>query len=100
MVPADEENLHTLRTGDSDQSMRALLRAYGGGLYGFAPKRLGDSGLAEEVVQEVMLRVWRSADSFDDRRGSFRSWVYPIASHVVTDMHRRRAARPVLAHLP
>jgi RNA polymerase sigma-70 factor, ECF subfamily len=99
MVPADEEILHTLRSGDSDESMRALLRAYGGGLYGFALKRLGDAGLAEEVVQEVMVRVWRNADTFDDRRGTFRSWLYQIATNVVIDMHRRRASRPLLAEL-
>src|SRR6478672_6775120 len=99
MVPADEEILHTLRSGDSDQSMRVLVRAYGGGIYGFALKRLGDAGLAEEVVQEVMVRVWRSADSFDERRGSFRNWLYQIATNVVIDMHRRRGSRPVLIEL-
>jgi RNA polymerase sigma-70 factor, ECF subfamily len=99
MVPADEEILHTLRSGDPDHSMRMLLRAYGGGLYGFALKRLGDPGLAEEVVQEVMVRVWRSSDTFDDRRGSFRSWLYRIATNVVIDMQRRRGSRPVLAEL-
>jgi RNA polymerase sigma-70 factor, ECF subfamily len=99
MVPADEEILHTLKTGDSDESMRALLRAYGGGLYGFALKRLGDRGLAEEALQEVMVRVWRNAESFDDERGSFRSWVYQIATNVVIDLHRRRQARPPLAQL-
>lgn len=99
MVPADEEILHTLKTGDSDESMRALLRAYGGGLYGFALKRLGDRGLAEEAVQEVMVRVWRNAESFDDERGTFRNWVYQIATNVVIDMHRRRQARPPLAQL-
>ena len=99
MVPADEEILHTLRSGDSDHSMRVLLRAYGGGLYGFALKRLGDPGLAEEVVQEVMVRVWRNAASFDDSRGSFRSWLYQIATNVVIDMHRRRDSRPALSEL-
>ena len=99
MVPADEEILYTLKTGDSNESMRALLRAYGGGLYGFALKRLGDSGLAEEAVQEVMVRVWRHAESFDEERGSFRSWVYQIATNVVIDLHRRRRARPPLARL-
>jgi RNA polymerase sigma-70 factor, ECF subfamily len=99
MVPVDEEILHALRSGDSDDSMRALLRAYGGGLYGFALKRLGDRGLAEEVVQEVLVRVWRNADTFDERRGTFRSWLYQIATNVVIDMHRRRGARPALTEL-
>jgi RNA polymerase sigma-70 factor, ECF subfamily len=99
MVPADEEILHTLKSGDSNESMRALLRAYGGGLYGFALKRLGDPGLAEDAVQEVMVRVWRNAESFDEERGSFRSWVYRIATNVVIDLHRRRRARPPLTQL-
>jgi RNA polymerase sigma-70 factor (ECF subfamily) len=99
MVPADEEILHTLRNGDPDHSLRMLQRAYGGGLYGFALKRLGDPGLAEEAVQEVMVRVWRSAESFDERRGSFRNWLFQIATNVVIDTHRRRGSRPPLAHL-
>ena len=46
--------------------MRTLARAYGGGLYGYALKRLGDPRLAEEVlVQEVMVRVWRNAGRFN-----------------------------------
>src|SRR5262245_12537117 len=98
MVPADEEILHTLKTGDSNESMRALVRAYGGGLYGFALKRLGDPGLAEEAVQEVMVKVWRNAESFDAERGSFRSWVYQIATNVVIDLHRRREGGPSLGH--
>jgi len=99
MVPADDEIVHALRNGDSDESMRALVRAYGGGLYGFALKRLGDPGLAEEAVQEVMVRIWRNADTFDDRRGTFRNWLYQIATNVVIDMHRRRDSRPVLTEL-
>ena len=99
MAAPDAEILYALRSGDSDESMRALLRTYGGGLYGFALKRLGDSGLAEEVVQEVLVRVWRSAESFDERRGTFRAWLYQIATNVVIDMHRRRGARPAVAEL-
>jgi RNA polymerase sigma-70 factor (ECF subfamily) len=97
VVPTDDEILASLRSGDSDASMRALVRAYGGGLYGFALKRLDDPGLAEEVVQEVMERVWRNAESFDARRGSLRNWVYEIATNLVIDAHRLRAARPPLA---
>ena len=97
MVPTDEEILVVLRDGDADQSMRALLRAYGGGVYGFALKRLGDAGLAEEIVQDVMVRVWRNGSGFNHRRGSVRSWIYEIATNLVIDAHRRRTARPVLA---
>jgi RNA polymerase sigma-70 factor (ECF subfamily) len=96
MVPTDEEILGALRAGQLDESMRTLSRAYGGGLYGFALRRLGDPQLAEEVVQEVMVRVWRNAGRFDPRRGSLKSWVYEMAGNLVIDAHRRRAVRPAL----
>ncbi len=99
MVPTDEEILGALRAGELDESMRTLARAYGGGLYGFALKRLGDPQLAEEVVQEVMVRVWRNAGRFNPRRGSLKSWVYEMAGNLVIDAHRRRAVRPALAQL-
>jgi RNA polymerase sigma-70 factor (ECF subfamily) len=97
MVPTDEEILGGLRTGEVDESMRTLARAYGGDLYGFALRRLGDPQLAEEVVQEVMVRVWRNAGRFNPRRGSLKSWVYEMAGNLVIDAHRRRAVRPALS---
>ena len=97
MVPTDEELLDTLRSGGAEESLRSLLRAYGGGLYGYAYKRLGDAGLAEEIVQETMLRVWQNADRFDGSVGSLRGWLYQIARNLIVDAHRRRAARPPLA---
>ncbi len=98
-MPTDEEILGALRAGELDESMRTLARAYGGGLYGFALRRLGDPGLAEEVVQEVMVRVWQNAARFNPRRGTLKAWVYEMAGNLVIDAHRRRAVRPALASL-
>ncbi|HEY3763689.1 MAG TPA: sigma-70 family RNA polymerase sigma factor [Gaiellales bacterium] len=99
MVPTDEEILGALRAGELDESMRTLARAYGGGLYGYALKRLGDPQLAEEVVQEVMVRVWRNAGRFNPRRGTLKAWVYQMAGNLVIDAHRRRSVRPAVAQL-
>ena len=94
MPMTDEELIGVLRGGDADESMRVLFRAYGGPLYGFAFKRLGDAGLAEEIVQETMLRVWQNAERFDRNEGSVRAWLYEIATNLVIDAHRRRLVRP------
>ena len=96
MPLTDEELLAVLRVGDADESMRLLFRTYGGALYGFAFRRLGDAGLAEEVVQETMLRIWQHAERFDRSEGSVRAWLYEIATNLVIDAHRRRVARPPL----
>jgi RNA polymerase sigma-70 factor (ECF subfamily) len=89
--------LKNLQTAESEDSMRALYRAYGSELYGFAVTALGDRGLAEELVQEVFTRVWRKADSYDETRASFRTWLYGIARNAIIDQKRRASVRPALA---
>src|SRR3954466_6707878 len=89
--------LKSLQTAGTDEPMRALYRTYGPELYGFAVSALGDRGQAEELVQEVFTRVWRKADSYDERRASFRTWLYGIARNAIIDQKRRAAVRPALA---
>lgn len=77
---------------------RALYEQYGPGLYAFARHRCGDEQLSREIVQDVMLSVWRAAPRFDDDRGSLRSWVFQIARNATIDASRRRSSRPSLLH--
>ncbi len=60
-VTTDQLIACELQTGSYESAVQALGRAYGGRLYGFGLPRLGDHGLAEEVAQAVLTRVWRSA---------------------------------------
>ncbi|MEW2546742.1 sigma-70 family RNA polymerase sigma factor [Streptomyces sp. NPDC047002] len=78
----------------SEKGVREAYREYGGELLGYARNALGDAQLAEEIVQEVFLRAWRSSGSFDARRGSLRTWLYAIARNAIVDARRHRAARP------
>lgn len=64
----------------------------------FAPRvkaylrRLGvDAGGADELVQEVMLLVWRRADTFDPRQSSASTWIFTIARNKRVDALRREA---------
>lgn len=68
----------------------------------FAPRlkgyliRLGaDAGTAEELVQDVMLTVWRSADRFDPAQAGVATWIYTIARNRRID-RLRRARHPVV----
>jgi RNA polymerase sigma factor (sigma-70 family) len=54
---------------------------------------LGDRSLAEELVQEVFLKVWRSSGTFDPSRGSFSTWLYRVTRSVALDLYRKRAHR-------
>ncbi len=44
---------------------------------------------AEELVQEVMIKVWQKADGYDARKASASTWIYAIARNCRTDMYRR-----------
>ncbi len=52
-----------------------------------------DPGVRDELVQEVMLRVWRRADQFDPRRASATAWLFTIARNARIDHLRRPAVR-------
>jgi RNA polymerase sigma-70 factor (ECF subfamily) len=80
-----------------ERDVREAYSAHAGELYGFAVRSLGDSGLAEEAVQETFLRAWRAGDRFDPQIGSLRTWLFAILRNVVIDLGRARAARPRVA---
>ncbi|HUI02545.1 MAG TPA: sigma-70 family RNA polymerase sigma factor [Acidimicrobiales bacterium] len=73
--------------------LRAAFLTHGGELYGYARRSLGDSGAAEDVVQETFVRAWRARDRFDSGLGTLRTWLFTIARRVVIDHARSRAIR-------
>jgi RNA polymerase sigma-70 factor (ECF subfamily) len=80
-----------------ERDVREAYAAHSGELYGFAMRSLGDSGLAEEAVQETFVRAWRAGERFDPEVGSLRTWLFAILRNVVIDLSRARAARPRVA---
>ncbi|MPQ96341.1 sigma-70 family RNA polymerase sigma factor [Modestobacter sp. I12A-02628] len=74
--------------------VQAAYAAHGPELYRFALRQLGDGGAAQDVVQEVFLRAWRAADSYDPELSGLRTWLFAIARNVVVDEARRFAVRP------
>lgn len=81
--------------GDSGDPMVALYGRYGPRLYGLGLRLLGDRGLAEEMVQETFVRLWRGAERFDPDKGSVRAYTYTIARRVAIDIRRRVSSRPL-----
>jgi RNA polymerase sigma-70 factor (ECF subfamily) len=90
--PGDEELMRRLADGRAE-ALRSLHARYAGLVFGVAAPALGRA-VAEEIVQEVFLTVWRKADSFDPGRGSLRNWVLRIAGNRVRNELRSRSRRP------
>jgi RNA polymerase sigma factor (sigma-70 family) len=77
-----------------DAATVAFVRRYQKRIFGLAFSMLGDSGAAEEVAQEALIRVWRHAPVFDVRRGSVTTWVLSITRNLAIDALRRRRSVP------
>ncbi len=64
-------------------------------VFSLALKILNDRASAEEIVQQVFTKVWRSARDYRVERGKFSTWVMSITRHQCIDELRRRRVRPV-----
>jgi RNA polymerase sigma-70 factor (ECF subfamily) len=78
------------RVGTGDQTaLAALYDRYSRPCYSLARRILGDEALAEDVVQEVFLAVWRDPSRFDPSRGAFATWLLSATHHKAVDSVRR-----------
>ena len=66
----DEECMTRLSGPEVEAALSALYDRYARTVYGVGLKILGNRSLAEELVQDVFLKVWRSAGTFDSSRGA------------------------------
>lgn len=82
------------RTAPIDEALiRSLYAEHGVPLFRRAYRLTGDRQLAEDVVQETLIRAWQNADALSDDRGSVRGWLFIVTRNVAIDMARARAAR-------
>ncbi len=90
----EEELLIAVGQGD-DVALRDLYGRFERPLYALAYRWYGDKDLAEELVQEVTVRIWKKANTYDRARGTASAWIFGVARHLATDLARARARRPV-----
>lgn len=94
----DEELMELLASGRED-ALAPLHGRYAAQIFGLAARSL-DPAAAEEIVQDVLLAVWRNADSYDATRGPVRPWILRIAHLRVANELRRRHRRPTIVPDP
>lgn len=90
-IPTNEDDQLVLALQGGDESAFAtLVTKYGGQLFGFFLRNTRDRQLAEDLVQETLLKVYNQAWDYLPR-GKFRGWMYRIARNLMIDDHRRRS---------
>lgn len=78
-----------LKSGDQG-AMAELYDRYSSVVYAVALRVLGETGAAEDVLQEVFLQLWRKPGAFDAARGSLGSWLAVITRNRAIDSLRKR----------
>lgn len=91
--PLDEPSLNRLiqaiATHRDRSAFAAVFGHFGPRIKAYLMRRGSDAASAEEVVQEVMVTLWRRAETFDARQANASTWVFTIARNKRIDMMRR-----------
>ncbi|HWE61946.1 MAG TPA: sigma-70 family RNA polymerase sigma factor [Chloroflexota bacterium] len=89
----DAQIMEGVRAGDG-RAIAALYDRYHGLIFSLGLRMLNDREGAEELVQEVFLRAWRQAATYQPALGRLSTWLLGIARNLAVDELRRRGARP------
>jgi RNA polymerase sigma-70 factor (ECF subfamily) len=94
-APNDPEAREHSEPGqDAEAVIIRLYRENGAYVLSYVTRLLQDRHLAEDVVQETMLRAWRHCGQFSEQKGSVRGWLIKVAHNVAMDKIRMRKSRP------
>jgi RNA polymerase sigma-70 factor (ECF subfamily) len=82
------------RVADQDlRAFEAVYDRYGDLVYSVALRVVGDTHVAQDVAQEVFVRVWRRPELFDVRRGKFVTWLMSVTRNRSIDEQRSKGRR-------
>lgn len=93
LTQAGDANLVVAIGRFREDALAEAYRRHGGAVYGLARRVVRDTGMAEEIVQEIFVRLWSDPDRFDPGRGSLRSWLLSQAHGRSIDRLRSEGAR-------
>lgn len=89
----DAELTRRVRLQDHD-AFQALYQRHAGPVYSVARSVLRDEAVAEEVVHDVFLNLWRQPQSYEPSRGNFQGWLLRVARNRSIDLLRQRRDVP------
>lgn len=85
----DDIELHAALTSGDRGAFDELYRRYGAAAYGLAYRLTGQQILAQDVVHDSFLALWRAPEAYDPARGPFRTFFLSLVHHRAVDTIRR-----------
>ncbi len=100
-MPTDDEQVLMQRVLRRDQAALAeLYRLYAGLVYGVAMRVLQNTSLAEEVMQDTFVKVWREPGKWNPEGGRLVNWLATVTRYTAIDRLRKELRQPPLSPAP
>jgi RNA polymerase sigma-70 factor, ECF subfamily len=88
-----DADLISLVEKDDPEALATLYDRHSRSAYSLAYRMMGERQAAEDLIQEVFLKVWRAAESYRSERGTVRTWILSIIRNRSIDQLRSTASR-------
>ena len=86
----DDSKIKDQMRNDPRRAVESILNKYGGALFSVIKKIVGSQEVAEDVLQDASLKIWKNAKSYDDSKGRLFTWLLSIARNTALDLVRTR----------
>ncbi len=93
MLSGDQQLVERCLGGD-DTAWEGLVRSYGKSIYNLSYRFTNRKEDAEDLTQEILLRVYRNLKSYRSEAGSLKNWVLRVARNLVIDHYRQKRRLP------
>lgn len=93
LQPDDIELVNRCRAGDAS-AWEQVVRQYTRSVYNLAYRFTGRHESAEDLTQEVFIRIYRSLDQYDPELGDLSNWLMRLARNLIIDDYRKRRRQP------
>jgi RNA polymerase sigma-70 factor (ECF subfamily) len=88
-MPADDAIIALIQDGRAGEAFERLMPAYRRRVFGLAYSLLRDRGAAEDVAQEVFVKLWQALPRYDGR-AQLSTWIYAITRNAAISAMRKR----------
>lgn len=88
MISEDEINIKEYLNGNKD-IFRILVEKYTPSIYNFSVRFVGND-YANDIVQDVFIKVWKNIKKFDHNKANFKTWIFAITRNTITDYLRKK----------
>lgn len=95
----DSEALVKLIQDRSERGFHILYKKYCGALYGVIIKYVRRTDVADDLMQDTFVKIWKHIDAFDPEKGALYTWMLNIARNLAIDYLRSASHRKQILHV-